>query len=146
MKLSNLPRLKAKSKKRVGQGHGSGRVKTSGRGQKGLKARGSVSISYEGGGLPLIKRLPFMRGKGRNKTIKNKQIGVNVGNLNLLKNGSVVDLKALIDNKIVEEKEANLSGVKILGDGDLKVALKVSLPMTSGALKKIEKAGGSASA
>ena len=140
--LNKLQKIKVKNKKRLGRGHGSGRVKTSGRGTKGLKARGSVSIAYEGGALPLIKRLPFRRGKGRNKSFKNKPIGINVKVLNLLKKGTVVDLKSLVDNHIVDEKDAKTYGVKILGDGDLSLALTVKLPVTKGAQKKIEKAGG----
>ena len=67
MKLENLTKVTDRKKKRLGQGHGSGRGKTGGRGTKGQKARGKVSLTFEGGALPLIKRLPFHRGKGKNK-------------------------------------------------------------------------------
>ena len=142
MYLGNLSKTVHKSKKRLGQGHGSGRVKTSGRGTKGQKARNSVPLFFEGGALPLIKRLPFRRGKGKNKSFKNKPIGINVKALNLLKKGTVVDLSALIDNHIVDKVDGKTYGVKILGDGDLSISLTVKLPTTKGALKKIEKAGG----
>lgn len=142
MKLSNLSKTTTKGKRRLGRGHGSGRVKTSGRGTKGMNARGKSSIFYEGGALPIIKRLPFRRGKGRNRSFKNKPIGINVKVLNLLKQGTVVDLKSLVDNHIVDEQDAKNYGVKILGDGDLGVALTVKLTVTKGARKKIEKAGG----
>src|ERR1700693_580471 len=102
MQLNNLTKITTKSKRRLGQGHGSGRVKTSGRGTKGQNARSKRSLSFEGGALPLIKRLPFRRGKGKNKLFKKKPIVINVKVLNLLNKGSVVDLKALISNNIVD--------------------------------------------
>ena len=142
MNLSNLSKITKKSHKRLGQGHGSGRVKTSGRGTKGQNARNSVPIYFEGGGQPLIKRLPFRRGKGRNNSFKKKPITINVKVLNLLKKGTVVDLKSLIDNHIVEEKDAKIYGIKILGDGALSVSLTIKLPVSLGAKKKKEKAGG----
>lgn len=142
MKLNNLHSIKSKSKRRLGQGHGSGRVKTSGRGTKGQNARSKRSLSFEGGALPLIKRLPYRRGKGKNKLFKKKPIVINVKALNLLKTGSVVDLKALISHHIVEEEEAKVYGVKILGDGEIKSVLTIKLPISKKAAKKIEKAGG----
>lgn len=142
MELNKLTKLTKKQKRRLGQGHGSGRVKTAGRGTKGQKSRNKVPLYFEGGALPLIKRLPFHRGKGRNKVFKKKPLGLNVKALNLLKSGSVVDLKSLVDNKIVRESDAYEYGVKVLGDGDLKVALTVKLPVSKGAEKKIVKAGG----
>lgn len=142
MKLSSLTKITKTRKKRLGQGHGSGRGKTAGRGTKGQKAKGNIPLSFEGGALTLIKRLPFMRGKGKNKSFKNGPIIVNVKVLNLLKKGTVVDIKSLIDNKIVDSGYAKRYGVKILGDGDLSVSLVVKLPVSKGALKKILKAGG----
>ncbi len=142
MNLNNLTKTTQKTKKRLGQGHGSGRVKTSGRGTKGQNARSSRSLSFEGGALPLIKRLPFHRGKGKNKVFKKKPIVVNVKVLNFLKTNSIVDLKALVQSHIVEEKEAKLYGVKILGDGKVDKALIIKLPISKKAEEKIKKAGG----
>jgi len=142
MKLSNLAAVTQRNKKRLGQGHGSGRGKTAGRGTKGQKARGKVALTFEGGALPLIKRLPFRRGKGRNKVFKKRPIVINVRVLNLLKKGSVVDLETLIKNHIVDEKDARYYGVKILGDGKLDIPLTVKLGVSKGAKTKIEKAGG----
>ena len=142
MKLENLPKTTKKKEKRLGQGHGSGRGKTAGRGTKGQKARGKIPISFEGGALPLIKRLPFRRGKGRFKVFRKKPIAINVKTLNLLRKGSIVDIKTLIDNHIVEGDGAMIYGVKILGDGELLVPLTVKLAVSKGAAKKIEKAGG----
>ena len=142
MQLSNLPKVTTKSKRRLGQGHGSGRVKTAGRGTKGQNARSSRALSFEGGALPLIKRLPFRRGKGKNKVFKNKPIVINLKFLNILKSGAIVDLKTLISHHIVDEKEAAIYGVKILGDGEIKNSLTIKLPISKKAAKKVEKAGG----
>lgn len=142
MKLQNITKITKKSKKRLGLGHGSGRVKTSGRGTKGQKARTDIPLRFEGGALALIKRMPFHRGKGKNKMFGKKPIILNVKVLNILDKGSIVNIKTLASRKIIDEKEAKLYGIKILGDGDLKIALTVELPVSAGALKKIEKAGG----
>lgn len=141
MKLENLPKITDRKKKRLGQGHGSGRGKTAGRGTSGQKSKGKVPIYFEGGALPLIKRLPFLRGKSRNKPFRKKRVVVNVEALNLLKKDAVVDLKTLVKNRIVKEKDISY-GVKILGDGDIAVPLTVKLPVSKGAKAKIEKAGG----
>lgn len=142
MNLSHLEKIKTKKKKRVGQGHGSGRGKTSGRGTKGQKARNTVAIYSEGGALPLTKRLPFLRGKGRNRSLKRDPIVINVSALNVFPTGTVVTLESMEKNKLVESKAAKIYGVKILGDGELNVALIVKLPVSKGAAEKIKKAGG----
>jgi large subunit ribosomal protein L15 len=142
MKLSTLKKITKKTQRRLGQGHGSGRVKTAGRGTKGQNAKGDRSLSFEGGALTIIKRLPFLRGKGKNKSFKDQPAIVNVKSLNLLKKGTVVDVKSLIENKIVDPEYAKKYGVKILADGKLTVSLIVKLPVSKGALKKIEQAGG----
>lgn len=142
MKLSSLAKTTKERKKRLGQGHGSGRGKTAGRGTKGQKARGNIPLTFEGGALTLIKRLPFMRGKGKNKALSKGPIVVNVKALNLLKKDTVVDVKSLIENHIVDRESAEKYGVKILGDGKLSVSLVVKLSASKGANKKIEQAGG----
>lgn len=142
MNINSLIKTTEKSKRRLGQGHGSGRVKTSGRGTKGQNARNKVPIYFEGGALPLIKRLPFRRGKGKNKLFKKKPIVINVKVLSLLGKDTVVDLKTLVKHNIVDEKEAKIYGVKILGDGELKSALIIKLPISKSAIEKVKKAGG----
>ena len=142
MALNNLLKIKAKSKKRLGQGHGSGRVKTAGRGTKGQKARGKVPQRFEGGALPLTKRLPYLRGKGRNKSFSDKKLIVNLKHLSSLPKNQVVDIDSLIKFGIVKEDDAKRFGVKILGDGKLIQPLIVKLPASKSAIKKIEKAGG----
>lgn len=142
MNLNSLPEIKKNSKKRLGQGHGTGKVKTSGRGTKGQKSRNKVPLYFEGGALPLIKRLPYRRGKGRNKKTSQKPLVVNLKYLNKFSKNQVVDLEALIKNKIVKASDAEEFGVKILGDGEINQALVIKLPISKSAAKKIEKAGG----
>jgi len=140
--LNNLPKTVGKSKKRLGQGHGSGRVKTSGRGTKGQHARNTVPLHFEGGALPLTKRLPYLRGKGRNKSFRKVPLIVNVKYLNSFSKNAVVDLDALVKNRIVKEADAKEFGVKILGDGEITQALIIKLPISKSAATKVEKAGG----
>lgn len=141
MELYSLTKITKRSQKRLGQGHGSGRGKTAGRGTKGQKARNKIPIDFEGGALPLIKRLPFLRGKGKNKAFR-KRIIVNLKALNFLKKNSIVDLETLIKNKIVKEKDARMFGVKILGDGEISIPLTIKLPISKSAALKVEKIGG----
>mgnify|MGYP001617128588 FL=1 len=88
MKLHTLSKVTARSKKRLGRGPGSGREKTSGRGTKGMNARNKSRLGYEGGQLPLIKRLPFIRGKSRNKSYNANPFVINVGDLAVLPKGT----------------------------------------------------------
>ena len=140
--MQDLLKITTKRQKRLGQGHGSGRGKTGGRGTKGQNARSSRALSFEGGALPLIKRLPFRRGKGRNYSLNKKPLIVNIRALSLLPAKTVVDIEILIKHNIVDSADARKFGVKILGDGELKNALTVKLPITISAKNKIEKAGG----
>lgn len=144
MKLNKLPKTKAKSKKRVGRGYGSGKGgHTAGRGQKGQKSRNKVGLLFEGTKMrkSLIRRLPMRRGKLRFKSFKKRPFILNVKYLNLLDNGTEVDLEILVKKGLVD-KEAEKLGVKVLGEGVLQKKLKVLLPVSKGARKKIEKAGG----
>ncbi len=141
MKLNSLPKIVKKSQKRLGRGHGSGRVKTSGRGTKGQKARENIKLTFAGSSLQAswLKRLPLMRGKGKNKSFAKKVTAVNIKYLNSLKPNTEVTLQSLKDAKIID---INVNSVKILGDGELSVALIFKLPCSKNAIKKIEKAGG----
>lgn len=142
MKLNSLLKTTQVKKRRIGKGHGSGRGKTAGRGTKGQKARGKIPIYFEGGAVPLIKRLPFRRGKGKNKSFSKKPIVVNVKALNLLPKNSIVNIETLVKNNLIDERDVKIYGVKILGEGSLNIPLTVKLPISKGAAKKIEKAGG----
>jgi len=144
MSKTNLPKVKDKSKKRYGQGYGSGRGgHTSGRGQKGQKTRSRINILFEGVKVKksLIKKLPFQRGKGKFKAGK-KPLVINLEVLNILPSGARVNLDLLIKEKIVKKEDAEIYGVKILGDGELKKKLSIDLPISKLASEKVEKAGG----
>jgi large subunit ribosomal protein L15 len=142
MRLHNLkPRPGAKHRtKRLGQGESSGHGKTSGRGGKGQTARSgsSIRIGFEGGQMPLIRRLP-KRGFN-NARFATKYLGVNVGNLNQFDDGARVDETVLRAAGLANGRAA---GVKILGEGELSKKLTVSANAFSVSAKaKIEAKGG----
>lgn len=145
MKLSQKPKTTDRNKKRVGRGYGSGKGgHTAGRGTKGQKSRSTVPAHFDGTahGGGFIKRLPLLRGKGKLKSHKTKTIGVNVKYLNVLPKGTSVTTQELVKHNIIDAGSKN-KNVKILGDGELTVALSVMLPCSAGAQEKIKKAGGS---
>jgi large subunit ribosomal protein L15 len=140
-KLLKFQKTKAK---RLGRGYGSGKGgHTSGRGQKGQKARSSINILFEGVKVKksFIKRLPLKRGKSKFKGGK-KVLVVKLADLNRLTAGSKVDLTSLIKNKIVDQEEARKYGVKILSLGKLSKRLNLELPISKSAAKQVEKLGG----
>ena len=142
MNLNSLVKIN-KKKIRVGRGIGSGKGKTSARGHKGQKSRSGVAIkSFEGGQMPLYRRLP----KRGFKTLRKKNIAVlNLSKIqNLLEKNkldiNVFDLKVLKEKKLINRKFVNL---KILGSGELKKNIEISAHFASKqASEKIEKAGG----
>jgi large subunit ribosomal protein L15 len=130
-----------KEVKRVGRGHGSGNGKTAGKGHKGQNARsgGGVRIGFEGGQMPLARRIPK---RGFNNIFATKYSVVNVSDLNKFTDGTVVDTELLIASGLV--KKVN-DGVKILGNGELTAKLTVkAAKFSQSAVEKIEKAGGKA--
>ncbi len=139
MNLLDMPKIVERSKKRLGRGHGSGKVKTSGRGTKGQKARGTMPQGFEGGQLALIKRLPLLRGKGRNHSQKEWVKLVQLNKLNKMAANSTVTLEVLRKAGIIEPE---VRRVKVVGGNHLTVALTVDLPCSAGAKRAIEKAGG----
>ena len=138
MELSDLPKSVDKSKKRIGRGYGSGRGKTAGRGTKGQKARGKVRIGFEGGQLPLIRRLPYKRGF---KRLGKNPLIFNVFQFNFVKDEEVITTEKLKEWNLVPENWKH--GVKILGDGELtkKIVVK-GITCSKGAIEKIQSAGG----
>lgn len=140
MKLSDLSKIVQKSKRRVGRGHGSGRVKTAGRGTKGQNARGRVKIGYEGGQLPLIKRLPLLRGKAKNASRKEAAITITIGKLRAFKEGDKVNLAELKKLGVID---TSVYRVKVVaGKGEIPHNLQVEVACSQGARKIIEKSGG----
>ena len=144
MKLHELKKNEGATfrKKIVGRGSGSGLGKTSGRGQKGQNARsgGGVSPVFEGGQLPLYRRLP-KRGFS-NHDFKTVYATINVGDLNIFKDGTVVT-PALLKEKGIIKKQ--LDGIKILGNGTLNKKITIQANRFSkSALAKIEESGSKA--
>ena len=144
MKLHELKKNEGATfrKKIVGRGSGSGLGKTSGRGQKGQNARsgGGVSPVFEGGQLPLYRRLP-KRGFS-NHDFKTVYAVINVSDLNVFNDGDVVT-PALLKEKGIVKKQLN--GIKILGNGTLEKKLTIQAHRFSkSALKKIEESGSKA--
>ncbi len=139
MRLHQLLQLKTRSKKRVGRGPGSGKGKTGGRGTKGQKARGKMPVGFTSN-LPFYKKLPLRRGVG-NPKISEKVKVIKLNKLSVFKAKSIVGVEELIKEKIINIKDAK-GVVKISGDGELKNALTVKLPVTLSAQKKIESQGG----
>ena len=143
MKLFELKPSEGATKdaKRKGRGHGSGNGKTAGRGHKGQNARsgGGVRIGFEGGQMPIYRRLPK---RGFNNIFAKSYAEINVSDLNKFDDGAVVDAQALIDGGIIKKA---LDGVKVLGNGNIEKKLTVKAAKFTGSAKeKIEAAGGKA--
>lgn len=128
-------------KKIIGRGIGSGTGKTSGKGHKGQKARsgGGVRPGFEGGQMPLYRRLPK---RGFNNIFAKKYVSVNVEVLDKFNDGDEVTAETLLEKNIISKK---LDGVKLLGRGEVTKKLTVKVAKLSASAKeKIEKAGGKA--
>ena len=127
--------------KRKGRGHATGNGKTAGRGHKGQKARsgGGVRIGFEGGQMPLARRIPK---RGFHNIFAKPLESVNVSALNKFEDGAVVDAQALLESRILSKCQY---GVKILGNGEITKKLTVKAAAFSESAKaKIEAAGGKA--
>ncbi|MBI4830493.1 MAG: 50S ribosomal protein L15 [Candidatus Lindowbacteria bacterium] len=143
MQLNNLkpPRGARKKRKRVGRGEGSGHGKTSGKGHKGQRARSGPKsvVGFEGGQMPLQRRVPK---RGFANIFRKEYEIINVARLNSFEGGTEVTPELLGQRGMVK---LNCHGVKILGDGELKVPLTVRAHVFSkSAREKIEAAGGKA--
>ena len=143
MKLNTLSKTNF-SKMRVGRGIGSGKGKTSGRGVKGQKSRSGVAIkSFEGGQMPLYRRLP----KRGFKPIRRKNLAIiNISDIdNFIKNKKIKSQEEININNLIEKKLINkkFNQIKILGNGEIKEKIKLKVDFISKSAKsKIEKAGG----
>jgi large subunit ribosomal protein L15 len=142
MELHSLSATVSRGRRRLGQGPGSGRGKTAGRGTKGQKARNKVPLRFEGGALALTKRIPYLRGKMRNRSLQAKPVVINLDVLSRLPANSVVDLALLRKHNLVSDA-AEVVGIKILGAGEITNVYTVKLSTSKAAADKITKAGGS---
>ena len=141
MKLHNLSPAPGSTTSvyRKGRGPGSGNGKTAGKGHKGQNARsgGGVRPGFEGGQIPLYRKLPK---RGFHNKFATKYAIVNVSDLNAFENGAVIDINALLEKKIVRKA---FDGLKVLGNGNLNKSLTVKAAIFSATAKeKIEAAGG----
>lgn len=131
-----------KKKKRLGRGEASGLGKTSGKGHKGQKARagGYHKVGFEGGQMPLARRLPK---RGFTNIFRKAYTVLNVSDLNRFEGATEIDLDFLKEKKIISQKCQD--PLKILGNGEIKLAITVkATKFTKSAIEKIEKAGGKA--
>lgn len=136
--LSPNPGAK-KAPKRVGRGTGSGIGKTSARGQKGQNSRsgGGVRPGFEGGQMPLSRRLPK---RGFTNIFAKEYATINVAALDAFEDGATVDVQALLDKKIIKKEN---DGLKVLGNGEISKKLTVKAKkFTKTAAEKITSAGG----
>ena len=143
MELSNLQPAEGSKHSdnfRRGRGHGAGNGKTAGKGHKGQKARsGAPRIGFEGGQMPLYRRIPKRGFKNRNTK---EIVAINVSALEKFDNGSTVTVESLVESGIVSNPR---DGVKILGNGELTKKLTVQVNAFSASAKeKIEALGGTA--
>lgn len=143
MKLHELSPAPGSSKEafRKGRGAGSGNGKTAGKGHKGQKARsgGGVRPGFEGGQMPLQRRVPK---RGFVNIFATKYATINVSDLEKFEDGAVVDAQALLESGLIKK---TLGGVKVLGNGEFTKKLTVNCAAFSASAKeKIEKAGGKA--
>ena len=135
------PEGSTKAPKRVGRGQGTGQGTTAGRGMNGQNSRsgGGVRLGFEGGQMPLYRRLPK---RGFTNKWAKEFAEVNVKDLNRFEDGAVVDANALLEKGLIGKA---LDGVKVLGNGELEKKLTVRAEKFSkSAVEKIEKAGGKA--
>jgi large subunit ribosomal protein L15 len=140
--ISNLPKTVEKKKKRLGRGHGSGRGMKSGRGTtRHQTAREKVPLHFEGGQSRMVKKYPLLRGKGRNKPHSFRSLTLRLKDLNVYNDGETVSIDTLIEKGLVTDS-ARKKNVKVILSGELTKKLTVSISVTPGAQKAIEKAGG----
>jgi large subunit ribosomal protein L15 len=145
MKLHDLKPNKGahRDRNRVGRGTAAGQGKTAGRGMKGQNARsgGGVPLYHQGGNLPLFRKLPFKRGQGMNIVNRVRYAEVNLDQLDEIKADTEITPEFLLKEGMVNDLDLP---IKILGRGDVSVALKIKThKISKSAQEKVESAGGS---
>lgn len=138
--LSQLPKIGSRNKKRLGRGIGSGKGSKSGRGiTRHQKSRKNIPLHFEGGQARMVKKYPLLRGKGKNKSVRQSALVITLETLNKFRDGASVDRESLVKMNLISELN---QPVKILVKGKLAKKLTVKLPVSKSAKKIIEKAGG----
>ncbi|MCX7880918.1 MAG: 50S ribosomal protein L15 [Patescibacteria group bacterium] len=140
--LSQLKKIVKKRKKRLGRGLGSGKGSKSSRGiTRHQKAREDIPLAFEGGQGRIIKKFPLLRGKEKNKPVREKPTIVKLSSFNLFKNGEKVTPAKLLEKKII--KKITKGGIKILNSDQLKKKIIIKGMLVSQSAKNIiEKLGG----
>ncbi len=143
--LHLLSKLTKKVKRRLGQGWGSGAGKYSGRGVKGQHAREKTRQLFEGGQLPLQKKLPMLRGKSKNKSLSPKTLVFDMATLQKavkIKDGATLTKALLVSAGLLNPTKARKHEVKLVSQGEISKKLIIKVKATRGAVEKIIKAGG----
>ena len=137
--LSKLPKITENKKKRLGRGGGSGKGNKSGRGTtRHQKAREKIPLHFEGGQAKITKKYPLLRGKSRNKSRATKTIILHLDDLNVFKNGQVVNKKSLIESGLIDESRYNLK-IKILNRGKLDKKIKLEVDASKSVIAAVKK-------
>lgn len=136
--LHTLTKIKTKRKKRLGRGESSGKGKTAGKGAKGQKKREKIKLGFEGGQLPIYRRLPQIKGIGNKGS---KSITITTAQLNKMDSGATIDKKNLTSLGLINKALRDFK-IKIVFAGKLEKKLNLGLPASKKAKKLIEKAGG----
>lgn len=140
MELNKLIKVKNKREaKRIGRGESSGKGKTSGKGYKGQKVRGKVRLGFEGGQLPLIKRLPFRRGVGNN--LAAETLTITLEQISVFASGETIDKKALIKSGLLRKSKRPVH-IKLVAKGEINKPLTIHISTSAKAKELIEKAKG----
>lgn len=140
--LNKLEPIGRKKKKRLGRGIGSGRGSKSGRGTtRHQNAREKIPLWFEGGQNRLVKRFPLLRGKGKNKSVR-EVIEIRTGSLNIYNDGDIVNAQTLLSHGLIAKTDSK-KDIKIILKGDIEKKLTVEVRATRGAKEAIENIGGS---
>jgi large subunit ribosomal protein L15 len=142
MVLSQRTAITEKKKKRLGRGLGSGKGAKSGRGTtRHQKAREDIPLHFEGGGNRFTKRFPLLRGKGKNKSIKQQALIIQLSALNVFDDNERVTREALLEKNVIKYDERDRR-LKILASGDIQKKLTICVPVSKSVQTQIESKGG----
>lgn len=143
MKLHEKKKMTTRSKKRLGRGYGSGKGgHTVGRGQKGQKSRYSIPTWFTGTSWVWFKRLPFLRGKSRFKSLSQETVIITLSDLEKFKSGSTINRESLVKAGLITKDMSASNNIKVLSSGNLTKKIKLALPASKSVISKVESLGG----